>query len=382
MLWSGGNSSCSTKAIWAARPHIQAEDELAETRAAQLVTHRQTQQDVWAANIESDAHLCTFDDCHRAGHDQGFGSSYSSIRHLDSHKAEDNVRDDGYLCQVKDCPWAAPGKGLVSAQALLYHQSSHYHINADSYLCTEPECGRSGPGKGFRDSTHLARHMDSHDRGIAGSQPSEKQTQTSCSDRRCGHVTNPFFYPKHEEQHVDGRFACKACGLRYYHAATANEHALKLCRVENEMLLIYSMSTEVCDLMTSHGGMNRLVTMKKHNSFQIRHVNRESCLGGANAFVRYSRIIKTGSKPMIAHRSCWSSSSLLQVLEVRPYRAQFAHSSGGTINLYKDIVSNKRSANMNKVVDRTLSVSTKSSHPNVTTREFTSTGLVRKLPST
>jgi hypothetical protein len=88
--WSGGDSHCSIKDIWAGRPGIQAEDELAETRAAQLVTHRQTQQDAWATNIESDAHLCTFDDCPRAGHGQGFGSSYSLIRHLESHKTEDN----------------------------------------------------------------------------------------------------------------------------------------------------------------------------------------------------------------------------------------------------------------------------------------------------
>lgn len=107
--WSGGDSHCSIKDIWAARPSIQAEDEVAETRAAQIVTHRQTQQDAWAANIESDAYLCTVDDCPRAGTGQEFGTSYSLARHLDSHKAEVNARDDGYLCQVKDCPASAGG---------------------------------------------------------------------------------------------------------------------------------------------------------------------------------------------------------------------------------------------------------------------------------
>jgi hypothetical protein len=239
--WSGGDSHCSIKDIWAARPGLQAEDKVAETRAAELVTNRQTQQDAWATNIENDAHLCKFDDCPRGGHGQGFGSYYSLMRHLESHKTE----DDGYLCQVEDCPRAAPGKGFVSAQALLYHQKSHYHINADSYPCTEPDCGRSEPGKGCRDSTHLARHMDSHDRGVAGSQPLKRHTQTSCSDPRCDHVTNPFFYAKHEEQHLDGRFACRACGLKYYHAATANEHALNECRVEDAATIHIPMTAEM-----------------------------------------------------------------------------------------------------------------------------------------
>jgi hypothetical protein len=219
--------------IWAARPNILAEGELAEEQAAEFAKDRQLQRHRQAVNIKGDAYLCKVDGYSKAETGHGFDSAKALERHLDSHNAEANVYNDRYLCTMEVCPRAAPGTGLPTHSALIGHMRSHEHVNADSYLCTDSDCGRSKSGKGFKTSKHLERHMESHDRGVAESEPLNKHTQTSCSDPRCGHITPAFFYAKHQEQHVDGRFACRACGLRYYHAAYANEHALHECRVED-----------------------------------------------------------------------------------------------------------------------------------------------------
>jgi hypothetical protein len=154
-------------------------------------------------------------------------------------------------------------------------------VNADSYLCTDSECGRSESGKGLETATALPRHMGSHDRGVAESEPLKKHTQTSCSDPRCGHITGAFFYAQHEEQHVDGRFACRACGLKYYHAATANEHALHECRVEDAVTIHIPPPMEVVctEPICGHWRENTDLghaNMEKH--FEVRHVKGKGSL--------------------------------------------------------------------------------------------------------
>jgi hypothetical protein len=175
--------------------------------------------------------------CPKSTSGQGCSSFHSLETHLDSHGSKSIIRNDRYRCAIEDCYRAQPGKGSGTLDAAKYHADTHAKKNTDSFLCSDPGCGRSESGKGFGTLHHLERHMDSHERGVAISESLKRCAQTSCSDPRYGHITAAFFCVKHEEQHVDGRFACRACGLRYYHAAYANEHALHECRVEDAVTI-------------------------------------------------------------------------------------------------------------------------------------------------
>jgi hypothetical protein len=75
--------------------------------------------------------------------------------------------------------------------------------------------------------------MDSYERGVVISEPLRKHVRIKCFDPCCAFESVSLFFVKHEGQHLAGKFACGACGLRHYHGIGANEHALRECRVED-----------------------------------------------------------------------------------------------------------------------------------------------------
>ncbi|THX74798.1 hypothetical protein D6D04_07724 [Aureobasidium pullulans] len=107
--WKGADHHCSIRDIWAKRPTMRTEDEIAEREAAARV-------------VET-----------------------TRVRKQQRAAVEGNI--------------AILGRGLATPLALQQHMVFHFKFGNDAYLCTYDQCGRSQAGKGFKTLQTLERHL-------------------------------------------------------------------------------------------------------------------------------------------------------------------------------------------------------------------------------
>jgi hypothetical protein len=157
--WKGADHHCSIRDIWAKRPTMRTEDEIAEARGG-CKSRRDHEGPKATARRSRGKHVPLHTRRMREGAERrGFGS----IQALEGHHAWYNrdiaIAEDRHLCTITGCDRAILGRGLAMPLALQQHMVFHFKLGNDAYLCTYDQCGRSQAGKGFKTLQTLERHL-------------------------------------------------------------------------------------------------------------------------------------------------------------------------------------------------------------------------------
>ncbi|THX98317.1 hypothetical protein D6D03_07960 [Aureobasidium pullulans] len=148
--WKGADHHCSIRDIWAKRPTMRIEDEIAEREAAARVVETTRVRKQQRAAVEGNMYLCTHTGCEREQRGRGFGSIQALQGHHAWHNRDVAIAEDRHLCTITGCDRAILGHGLATPLALQQHMVFHFKLGNDAYLCTYDQCGRSQAGKGFK----------------------------------------------------------------------------------------------------------------------------------------------------------------------------------------------------------------------------------------
>ncbi|THY54004.1 hypothetical protein D6C99_03634 [Aureobasidium pullulans] len=111
--WKGADHHCSIRDIWAKRPTMRTEDEIAEREAAARVVETTRVRKQQRAAVEGNMYLCTHTGCEREQRGRDFGS----IQALEGHHA-----------------WSQAGKGFKTLQTLERHLTRYYQLEPPRVL--------------------------------------------------------------------------------------------------------------------------------------------------------------------------------------------------------------------------------------------------------
>ncbi|THZ84014.1 hypothetical protein D6C84_04479 [Aureobasidium pullulans] len=132
--WKGADHHCSIRDIWAKRPTMRTEDEIAKREAAARVVETTRR-----AAVEGNMYFCTYTGCEREQRGRGFGSIQALEGHHAWHNRDIAIAEDRHLCTVDGCDRAIPGRGLAT-QLALQHMVFYSKLGNDAYLCTYDDC--------------------------------------------------------------------------------------------------------------------------------------------------------------------------------------------------------------------------------------------------
>jgi hypothetical protein len=119
-----------------------------------------------------------------------------------------------------------------AAAKVVRQNHTRRNITEDAYPCSIAECPRSMPGQGFVSRYYLEQHLIAHQNGTQKSARAGTVVRT-CFDARCSYEGDgSFVVNQHERQHTTGSWPCGACGLLFWLAIHASQHAEKECKVE------------------------------------------------------------------------------------------------------------------------------------------------------
>lgn len=135
----GSRSHCAIRDIWAKRPTLRTEDEIAEREAAAGVVETTRFRKQQRAAVEGNMYLCTYAGCEREQRGRGFGSIQALRGHHAWHNRDIAIAEDRHLCTVDGYDRAIPGRGLAT-QLALQHMVFHSKLGNDAYLCTYDDC--------------------------------------------------------------------------------------------------------------------------------------------------------------------------------------------------------------------------------------------------
>lgn len=169
--WKGADHHCSIRDIWAKRPTMRTEDEIAEREAAARVVETTRVRKQQRAAVEGNMYLCTHTGCEREQRGRGFGSIQTLQGHHAWHNRDVAIAEDRHLCTITGCDRAILGHGLATPLALQQHMVFHFKLGNDAYLCTYDQCGRSQAGKGFKTLQTLERHLTRNYQLDSGTSP-------------------------------------------------------------------------------------------------------------------------------------------------------------------------------------------------------------------
>ncbi|THW25148.1 hypothetical protein D6D19_06139 [Aureobasidium pullulans] len=116
--WKGADHHCSIRDIWAKRPTMRTEDEIAEREAAARVVETTRVRKRQRAAVEGNMYLCTHTGCEREQRGRGFGSIQALEGHHAWHNRDIAIAEDRYLCKMTGCDRAISGRGLATPLAL------------------------------------------------------------------------------------------------------------------------------------------------------------------------------------------------------------------------------------------------------------------------
>lgn len=116
--WKRADHHCSIRDVWAKRPTMRTEDEIAEREAAARVVETTRVQKQQRAAVEGNMYLCTYTGCEREQRGRGFGSIQALQGHHAWHNRDIAIAEDRHLCTIDGCDRAIPGRGLATPLAL------------------------------------------------------------------------------------------------------------------------------------------------------------------------------------------------------------------------------------------------------------------------
>ncbi|TIA68554.1 hypothetical protein D6C83_01576 [Aureobasidium pullulans] len=116
--WKGADHHCSIRDLWAKRPTMRTEDEIAEWGAAARVVETTRVRKQQRAAVEGNMYFCTYTGCEREQRGRGFGSIQALEGHHAWHNRDIAIAEDRYLCKMTGCDRAISGRGLATPLAL------------------------------------------------------------------------------------------------------------------------------------------------------------------------------------------------------------------------------------------------------------------------
>ncbi|THV68549.1 hypothetical protein D6D28_06605 [Aureobasidium pullulans] len=324
--WKGADHHCSIRDIWAKRPTMRTEDEIAERETAARVVETTRVRKQQRAAVEGNMYLCTHTGCEREQRGRGFGSIQALQGHHAWHNRDIAIAEDCHLCTITGCDRAILGRGLATPLALQQHMVFRFKLGNDAYLCTYDQCGRSQAGKGFKTLQTLERHLTRYYQLGSSTSPmrvtqfstsmAESNKQIIISDSATESLAEASLQHTHLVEHRAER--------RKSRKADKEEHS----REDN---------ADQAGIVARRPRTIKSV-LEKAKLLPLTATNRDG--QWAQGFVAHLRLIKTevGSRWMVGLQKLLAFAFSIIDAGALATSAAFARESAGIIGLYKDIV--------------------------------------------